>query len=52
MDTAANPLDAEFDNLVYDIIASWHVPGISIAVVSGEQVFAKVRNTITVSNVL
>ena len=38
----ANPLNAEFDNLVNEIIADWHVPGLSIAVVSGEQVFAKV----------
>ena len=49
MNVFNDPLDTEFDNLVNDTIANWHVPGLSIAVVSGEEVFAKVCNTPTIS---
>ena len=38
---STNPLDADFDELVNGTLSSWHVPGISIAVVVGDEVFAK-----------
>ena len=43
--STTNPFDTEFDELVIDDLANWHVPGLSIAVVSGDQVFAKVCNS-------
>ncbi|OJJ44925.1 hypothetical protein ASPZODRAFT_134350 [Penicilliopsis zonata CBS 506.65] len=36
-----NPLDEEFDQLVQEQLDLWHVPGLSIAVVDGDQTWAK-----------
>lgn len=35
--------DAEFDAFVQGLLEKHHVPGMSIGVVDGEQVFTKVR---------
>ena len=37
-----NPLDETFDAFVQTLLQEWHVPGMSIAVVDGDQTFAKV----------
>lgn len=37
-----NPLNEEFENLVAETLEKWHVPGMSIAVVDGENTWAKV----------
>ena len=37
-----SPFNADFDKLVAETLAHWHTPGISIAVVDGEQTFSKV----------
>lgn len=37
-----NPFTADFNALAEDILDQWNVPGMSIAVVDGEDVFAKV----------
>jgi hypothetical protein len=46
MDTAhndaRNPLDETFDELVKTLLEEWHVPGMSVAVIDGDQTFAKV----------
>jgi hypothetical protein len=39
------PLDKKFENLVKETLDLWHVPGISIAVVDGEQTYAQVRSS-------
>ena len=36
------PLNEEFDQLAKEAIEQWHVPGLSIAVVDGDQTWAKV----------
>ncbi|KFY84254.1 hypothetical protein V500_09468 [Pseudogymnoascus sp. VKM F-4518 (FW-2643)] len=36
-----NPLDETFDAFVQTLLQEWHVPGMSIAVVDGDQTFAK-----------
>ena len=41
--TAAGPLDAKFASLVNETLHSWHVPGLAIAVIDGDNVWAKVR---------
>ncbi|KFX90569.1 hypothetical protein O988_08131 [Pseudogymnoascus sp. VKM F-3808] len=45
MDTAhndvRNPLDKTFDELVKTLLEEWHVPGMSVAVIDGDQTFAK-----------
>jgi CubicO group peptidase (beta-lactamase class C family) len=37
-----NPLTKEFDNFATETLDSWKVPGLSIAVIDGNEVFAKV----------
>jgi len=41
--SASNPFDEEFEKLANKSLAMWHVPGLAIAVVDGDDVFAKVR---------
>ncbi|KAI9716392.1 MAG: hypothetical protein M1835_004177, partial [Candelina submexicana] len=35
------PLNAEFDDLVYRTLDKWHVPGLAIAVVDGNNTYSK-----------
>lgn len=37
-----SPLDSAFDDLVNRTLQKWQVPGLSIAVVSGDNTYAKV----------
>lgn len=37
-----NPLDETFDALARTLLEEWHVPGMSVAVIDGDQTFAKV----------
>ena len=39
--TNTNPLDERFETLVQETLNYWHVPGISIAVVDGDNTWAK-----------
>jgi hypothetical protein len=39
---SAGPLDAKFASLVNETLHSWHVPGFSIAVIDGDDVWAEV----------
>jgi hypothetical protein len=34
----------EFDTIVESILNTWHVPGLSIAIVDGEKIYSKVSN--------
>ncbi|KFY59746.1 hypothetical protein V496_05555 [Pseudogymnoascus sp. VKM F-4515 (FW-2607)] len=36
-----NPLDETFDALATTLLEEWHVPGMSVAVIDGDQTFAK-----------
>jgi CubicO group peptidase (beta-lactamase class C family) len=38
----SSPWSAEFDRLVQDLLQTWHVPGLAIAVVDGASTFSKV----------
>ena len=38
-----SPFTTDFDKLVTETLAQWHTPGISIAVVDGDQTFSKVN---------
>ena len=38
----SGPLDRKFDQLVKETLELWHVPGVSVAVVEGENTWAKV----------
>lgn len=40
---------AEFDQLVERLMEEWHVPGLSIAVVQGDQIDAKVNTVHTLT---
>lgn len=42
LDKPKSPLTDEFDALVYSNLDYWHVPGISVAVVDGNETFSKV----------
>ncbi|PWY87986.1 beta-lactamase/transpeptidase-like protein [Aspergillus sclerotioniger CBS 115572] len=42
-----NPLDESFKNLVHETLTQWHVPGISIAVVDGDNTWAEGYGTAT-----
>lgn len=37
-----SPLNAEFEKFVHETLQKWHVPGMAIAVVDGEQIWAEV----------
>lgn len=37
-----SPFNANFDTLVAETLAHWHTPGISVAVIDGDQTFSKV----------
>ena len=37
-----SPFSKEFDGLAADLLERWHVPGLAIAVVDGEDTFSKV----------
>ena len=41
---AKDPFTNDFEALTKDIMAQWKIPGMSIAVIDGEDVFAKVRH--------
>lgn len=45
LDSHSNPLSPEFDALVEEILDHFHVPGLSIAVIDGNETFAKVLRT-------
>ena len=36
------PLDQEFEKLVNETMELWHVPGVAVAVIDGENTWAKV----------
>jgi hypothetical protein len=40
------PFDENFDSLVKSLLQEWHVAGLSVAVVDGDQTFAKVRRCV------
>lgn len=40
-DNAQTPLDETFDALAKRLLEEWHVPGMSVAVIDGDQTFAK-----------
>lgn len=44
-----SPLDAEFDQLVTNILETWKIPGLSIAVVHGAHTHSKVGNCLYAS---
>lgn len=37
-----SPFTAEFDEAVTHLLNQWHVPGLSIAVIDGDETFSKV----------
>jgi hypothetical protein len=39
----ANPLNEEFEKLVYETLDLWHVPGVAIGVVDGDLEWSQVR---------
>ena len=39
-----NPFNPEFDQFVADLLERWHVPGVAIAVVDGEETYTKVQS--------
>jgi CubicO group peptidase (beta-lactamase class C family) len=39
---ARTPFDETFDAFVEKLLQEWHVPGMSVAVIDGDQTFAKV----------
>lgn len=41
--TEDGPLDKNFEKLVKETLDLWHVPGVSVAVVDGEKIYAQVR---------
>jgi hypothetical protein len=38
------PLDKKFEKLVKETLETWHVPGVSVAVVDGENTYAQVSS--------
>lgn len=42
--SGASPLDGNFNDLVKRTMSYWHVPGISIAVVDGNDIYSQVLN--------
>lgn len=40
------PLDETFDAFARKLLEEWHVPGMSVAVIDGDQTFAKVGQTV------
>lgn len=40
----ANPLDKSFKVFVDKALEEWHVPGVSVAVVDGDETWAEVSN--------
>ena len=42
-DDGASPLDSKFSRLVNQTLELWHVPGISVSIVDGEDVWAEVQ---------
>lgn len=42
LESSSNPLSPQFDTLVQQTLDHFHVPGLSIAVVDGNDTFAKV----------
>ena len=40
-----SPLNKDFNALVEHLLEEWHVPGISVAVVDGDQTYSNVRNS-------
>lgn len=41
LDNEDGPLDENFERIVRDQLGLWHVPGVSVAVVDGENTWAK-----------
>lgn len=42
MQRGTSPFTPEFDDLVNTLLAEWHVPGTSIAILDGPDTFTKV----------
>lgn len=42
--TQEGPLDKEFEKLAKETLEFWHVPGVSVAVVDGEHIYAQVSS--------
>lgn len=40
------PLDETFDAFARELLEEWHVPGMSVAVIDGDQIFAKVGRSV------
>lgn len=41
----SNPLDDVFEDLVNETMSFWHVPGMSIAVIDGNDTWAEVKES-------
>lgn len=39
---SVNPLNEEFQKLAHELLEEYHVPGLSIAVIDGDQVYTEV----------
>jgi hypothetical protein len=44
-----SPLNIEFDKLVEELLQTWHVPGLAIAVIDGASTFSKVSRDISLT---
>jgi hypothetical protein len=44
-----SPLNIEFDTLVQELLQTWHVPGLAIAVINGASTFSKVSRDISLT---
>lgn len=38
----SSPLNADFEKLVYEILDKWHIQGVAVAVVDGDETWAEV----------
>ncbi len=41
---ANSPFNDEVEEFVHDVMGRWKIPGMSVAVIDGEDVYAQVRN--------
>lgn len=42
--TKTSPLNADFEKLVYETLDKWHIQGVAVAVVDGDETWAEVIN--------
>ncbi|SPJ85817.1 uncharacterized protein FTOL_11600 [Fusarium torulosum] len=47
-----NPLTKEFDNFVTETLDNWKVPGLSITVINGNEVFAEAQTAATLAHLI